>query len=160
MPKDTKRCSSELRRHLYPMPADVLHDIIQTFIFMPATELEAEREAISRCVPVGAGAQTPTKDQCLDLGLRFAQLAPFATPPSDDAMQRALAPLTPSQSGALHARLDQVRRAIRQARHLHGVDYDPTDVFAVQPLWHLRWESLISGALYQAFVGFLEIDRF
>ncbi|WP_275100106.1 hypothetical protein [Sedimenticola hydrogenitrophicus] len=152
MPKDTS--------HLYPMPEDVLHNMVQTFIFMPAADLEAEREAIAKAVPPGDMADAPTLEEAIRLGHRFVQLAPYGDPPDADTLQRCLAPLSPLQSGALAVRLEQIQRALWQVQHMKGLDYDPTQVLAVQPLWHLRWETLFRGSLYPAYVGMLDVSRF
>lgn len=159
MPADTSKLPGEFRSHLYPMPADVLHNLVQTFVFMPASELDAECEAISEALPRGEKAALPTLEAAVQLGHRFAQLAPYGEPPGADTLRQSLAPLSPLQSGALAARLEQIRRGIRQVQRTQGSDYDATQVLAVPPLWHLRWEHLIHGALHPAYVAMLDVSR-
>lgn len=156
----------EFWQHLTPLEIDVLMDEAPAYTFMTASQLEDERKAIAEALePLGPVGQTapPTPDEACYLAVRFVELLPFSQPPHADVLREVLrarpAPLSTTETLALSRRLSQIRAAIRHASLYQGRDFDPTDTFAVVPQWQLRWQSLISGALFPAYVALLPIDN-
>lgn len=142
------------------MPHDVMDE--PPYRFMTAAQLEAERAAIAVALPRPGTDHDRALDQHDQLahGARFADLASFAEPPSAVALRDALAPLGPKKSMELMQLLLQIRAALSQIPHWYGQDFDPTDLFVVSPLWFQRWQDLIGGVLFPAYIGFVRTERF
>lgn len=162
MTKRREKLPKEFWQHLIPMDASLLNDEGPQFIFMTASQLEAERQSIAKAFPAPAGHASlyrPTAEQGFRLAALFDQLLPFAEPPPLDALAECAGLLQRSQSAQIGYRLDQIRRLIWHAERFQGRDFDPTDTFAVSPLWRRRWEMLLSGILLPAYIGHLSVHE-
>ena len=132
------------------------------FVLLTFDDLEVERRELQAALPAHAGTDTatPIDETATGLAGRLERLARSGWPPSADELRCALAQLTETESRSLDRRLDQIGHAIAYGRRVHGRDYDPTPVAAVSHRWDRRWATLVSGALYPAYVGFLPVASF
>lgn len=129
---------------------------------MTAAQLESERAAIAAALPFCNTSRSQTLDRHdrLSHGARLADLAPFVQPLGAAELRDALAPLEQTKSTELMQLLLQIRAALSQIPHWHGQDFDPTDLFVVSPLWSQRWQDLIGGVLFPAYIGFVRTEQF
>lgn len=159
--KRRKVLPAEFWQHLVPVEADFLHADIAAYIFMTSEQLEAEREAIQQATGggrPGAHSTKPNPEEIASVSAHFGALAPFGHTPTAEHLRETLAPLHGSRIVAFQ--LELVRRALRHASRYQGQDYDPTNTFAVSPHWRHRWQTLLQGGLFPAYVGFLETGQF
>jgi hypothetical protein len=148
-------------QHLPAMLGDTMEED-GPFIFMDADLLESERQVIEAALPTSAGNDQPglPAELAIQVAVQFVERARYGEPPTVAALRNALAPLPLSQSLALQRRLQQVRGAIYHGRNYQGRDYDPTRLFAVNPRWNRRWETMLSGVLFPAYIGYLDVGQF
>lgn len=152
---------ASFRRHLHAQDASTWR-ADEPYIFMDVSDLEAERQVLLAALPHHPRGHAPTSS--LGAAARDAALltglARFGEPPTSAELTGALETLPPSRSRALHARLEQLGRAIRDARRWHGRDYDPSRLAAVNPRWDRRWDALLGGVLVMAWLGPVPVERF
>ena len=159
---DTNRLPIEFRRHIKPIAADVLHEIDPTVIFMDVDALEAERTAIVEALPNAVCGPRPTLSMHEGLALSqvfVSKVVGCVAPETVDALRCRLAQLPNRQTQQLEHRLRQLQRAFQLIPYYHGRDFDPTRALAVQPQWHKRWEALIGGMVYPAYVACLDVNQ-
>lgn len=151
----------EFRQQLKPLTAEVLHEDETTFIFMDADILEGERIALCEALPANASwpVEVPTRSSPIALGSHFAGVFENRPHATSDDLRAGLALLSHPEIQALQARFAQIHSAIWHVRHYHGRDFEPTRVFAVSPVWRRRWETLIGGILYPAYIAVLDVNR-
>ena len=146
----------EFRTKLKPLPADSLLDD-GPYIFMDIDHLEEERLAILETLPHPSGNPIyPSKEEAMAIGFEFSRVARFSERPPATALRQSLSLLDATQSGRVFYRLAQIGTTIRSAREIWGRDYEPSRTFAVSHRWDRRWEALLCGGIYLAFVGILE----
>lgn len=160
-PKAHGRLPAEFRTHLHPEPVEVLEQSAP-YIFMTTDQLQGELQALADALPYPSGPYEPkpSLQEAVALGWELTRLSPFGQPPTVDELSATLAVAPSSQSRSLHRRLMQVERAIRHAQHLHGRDFEPTSVFAVNPRWDRRWDALVGGELLPAYIACAAVDQF
>ncbi len=154
-----------LRTHIDPLDAETLHEFEPTYVFMSGEEIAEECRAILDALPplppyFAYLHRNEPLDTWLSLALRFQALFRGGSEPSADTLQRALAPLPRSEKHLLACRLHQIIRAVQVSVLCHGTDWNPTNTFAVPPMWKKRFETLIGGMLCPAFVVFVDVGRF
>ena len=150
----------EFRHPLIPMTSDVLEDNAP-YVFMDIDDLEAELHVIEAALPSYPmhRAKAPSRSQAMLMAMAFQRATAFGVAPTVDELTERLAHLQPRTMALLRARLPVLATYLRSACEIWGRDYEPSRTFAVNHRWDRRWASLLSGGLFVAFVGFLEIDQ-
>ena len=132
-----------------PIPANVLHEDCENFIFMSATELAAELQTMRAALPSARCAEALSDVDGFLLGDWVGRHGPAQPWPGE--IDRMLELLSPTQTAQLRCRLEQIGRALDR--------FGGDQAFAVPPQWNRRWETLLAGKLSPACVGFVDLRR-
>lgn len=146
---------------LKPVKANFLHECSDVFIFMNASHIESELAVFLAALPMQDAVPMIHLERhaLIEASSAVADLA-FLMPPNVGELKDALSHIDDNQIQLIQCRLLQVRKAILSAKYFHGKDFESTDVFAVSPVWSKRWDQLVCGNLFPAYIGYVDIDSF
>ena len=120
-------------------------------------QLEGERLEILEALPPSFGnPRYPSQEEAMALGYEFSRVARFAERPPAAALRQSLSLLDAMQSERVLYRLKEIGTTIRSACEIWGRDYDPSRTFAVNHRWGRRWETLLCGGVFLAYIGMVE----
>ncbi len=136
---------------LIQMDAETLHSDVTNFIFVSTHALHAELQQIRTLLPavlVPEVRPDTSKSSVLALAEYVGSALPFAVTPTDDELRYALSLLSQKQIALFHARLRKLEH-----QWIGLVEDEHCQLFAVSPVWNVRWSMLMSGQLYPAYIG-------
>ena len=143
--------SLDVPQPLKSIDADVLHNLVTSFIFVSIDALHAELRQIQTLLPTISVPQVQpnaSTTSVMALGECVSNALSFALPPTDDKLRDALSHLPSSQIQLLALRLRLLTH-----RWIELVEEHQCQLFAVSPIWHHRWRLLIEGRLHPAYIG-------
>lgn len=141
------------------MPADFLRKRHPVYTFMETKELLKEVDvffkAAQKIAPKAASLRLrsrPSLEDAIILRNMIIKACPFAKPPTASQLYQRLSSspwlAQESQIVLLLFCLTKVKQAL-----IHLSENNELSDFAVPPVWHRRWEDLILGDLYPAYVA-------
>ncbi|QSX32593.1 hypothetical protein JYB87_12605 [Shewanella avicenniae] len=141
----------QVPNELIQMDAETLHSDVTNFIFVSTHALHAELQQIRNLLPdvlVPEVRPDTSTSSVLALAECVGSVLPFAATPTDDELQYALSLLPQKQIALFHARLRKLEH-----QWIGLVEDHHCQLFAVPPVWHMRWSMLVAGQLYPAYIG-------